>query len=82
MAVAKFSLTVSKSTGVCALKNPLVTLVTCFVDEFPVGTDSVFVDFLLVNRSCEHFRIQRVIFGISFVHDFGDGSGSVFSNSF
>ena len=51
----QFSLKVSKSTGVGALKNPLVTFGTSFVDEFPVGTDSVFVDFFRVKRGCEHF---------------------------
>jgi hypothetical protein len=43
--VAPFSLRVSKSTGVGAVKNPLVTIATCFVDDFPVATYSVSVDF-------------------------------------
>jgi hypothetical protein len=43
--VTQFSLTVSKSTGVGALKNPLVTFGTCFVHDFPVAIASVFVDF-------------------------------------
>jgi hypothetical protein len=45
MGVAQFSLTVSKSTGAGALKNPHVTFGTCFVDDFPGGTYSVYVDF-------------------------------------
>ena len=44
--------------GLGALKNPLVTFGTCFVDDFPVATDSVFVAFFWVNRGCEHFRIH------------------------
>jgi hypothetical protein len=41
-----------------ALKNPLVTFGTCFVDDFQGATDSLFVDFFWVNRGCEHFRIH------------------------
>jgi hypothetical protein len=35
--------------------NPGVTYGRCFVDDFRVGTDSVFVDLLLVKRGCERF---------------------------
>jgi hypothetical protein len=56
--VVQFSLTVSKSTGAGALKNPHVTFGTCFVHDFPGATDSIYVDFFLVNRGCEHFRIH------------------------
>jgi hypothetical protein len=45
MGVAQFSLTVSKSTGAGALKNPHVTFGNCFVDDFPGATYSVYVDF-------------------------------------
>jgi hypothetical protein len=37
-AMAEFSLTVSKSTGLGALKNPLVTFISYFIDDFPVAT--------------------------------------------
>ena len=38
--------------------NPGVTYGRCFVDDFRVGTDSVFVDLLLVKRGCERFWIH------------------------
>jgi hypothetical protein len=44
-AVAQFSFKVSKSTGAGALRNPHVTFGTCFVDDFPGATNSVYVDF-------------------------------------
>jgi hypothetical protein len=44
-AVAQFSLKVSKSTGAGAMRNPHVTFGTCFVDDFPGATYSVYVDF-------------------------------------
>jgi hypothetical protein len=43
-AVAQFSLTVSKSTGAGALKNPHVTFGKFFIDDFPGATSSVYVD--------------------------------------
>jgi len=43
--VAQFSLIVSKSTALGALRNPLVTFGTCVDNDFPVATDSVFVEF-------------------------------------
>jgi len=45
-----FSLTFSESTGLRALPNPRVTFGRHFGDDFPVGTDSIFVDFFYVNR--------------------------------
>jgi len=44
-AVAQFSFIVFKTTGAWrALTNPCVTFEKCFIDNFPVGTKSVFVD--------------------------------------
>jgi hypothetical protein len=43
-AVAQFSLTVSKSTGAGALKNPHVKFGKNFIDDFPSATSSVYVD--------------------------------------
>jgi len=40
------------------LPNPRVTFGICFGDDFPVSTDSVFVDFFLVNRGWQLFRIH------------------------
>jgi hypothetical protein len=31
--------------------NPRVTFGSCFVDDYPVGTDSVFVHFFKANRA-------------------------------
>jgi hypothetical protein len=58
--VAKFPFTVSKSTGLAALTNQGVTFGSCFVDDFAVGTDSVFIDRFLVNMGCEHFRFHTL----------------------
>jgi hypothetical protein len=44
--------------GLGALMNPNVTFAICFIDDFPVDTDSVFVDFFCVNRGCERWRIH------------------------
>jgi hypothetical protein len=44
--------------GLGALMNPRVTFGSCFVHDFRVRTDSVFVDFFFVNRACERFRIH------------------------
>jgi len=54
--VAQFSFTVSKSIRDGRVDEPHVTFGSCFVDDFPVGTHSVFVDLLWVNRSCERFQ--------------------------
>jgi hypothetical protein len=53
-----FSLTFLSQQGLQALPNPRVTFGRCFGDDFPVGYDSVFVDYFLVNRGCERFRIK------------------------
>jgi hypothetical protein len=42
-AVAQFALTVFKSTGLGALINPRDTFGSFFIDDFLVGTSSVFV---------------------------------------
>jgi hypothetical protein len=53
--------------GLGALMILAVTCGRCFVDDFPVGTDSIFVDLIRVNRGCERFRIHasplKAVFG-------------------
>jgi len=39
--------------GLRALSNPRVTFERCFGDDFWVGTDSVFIDLLWVNKGCK-----------------------------
>jgi hypothetical protein len=46
--------------GLGALTNQGVTFESCFIDDFEVGTDSVFVDLFLVNMGCEHFRFHTI----------------------
>jgi hypothetical protein len=51
-------LTISKSLGLGELTNQRITFGRCFVDDFPVGTDLVFIDFSLVSKGCERFRMH------------------------
>ena len=44
--------------GLRALLNPRVILGRCFGDDFPVATDSLFVDVFLANKGCELFLIH------------------------
>jgi len=44
--------------GLSPLPSPCVTFERRFGDDFPVGTDSVFIDFFWVNRGCHLFRIH------------------------
>jgi hypothetical protein len=65
-----FSLTFFESTGVRGLSNPRLTFGRSFGDDFPVGTDSVFVDFFWVNMGYGQFRIHASPFGSCFVYFF------------
>jgi len=44
--------------GLRALPNQRVTFGRCFGDDFPAGSDSVFVNFFWVKRGCERWWIQ------------------------
>jgi hypothetical protein len=57
-AATQISLTVSESTGLCALTNQCVTCESSFGGYFLVGSDLVFLDFFWVNSGCVGWRIH------------------------
>ena len=80
--VTQFSITVSKSPGAGNPDESARHLLNLFRWWFPSRHRLSFCCFFLSQQGLRAFPNPRVTFGIGFVHDFGDDSGSVFINSF
>jgi len=44
--------------GMAVIPNPRITFEKCFGDDFPADTDSVFIDFFLINKCWQLFWIH------------------------
>ena len=56
-AATKFSVTISSQQGLFAQMKPSVKWGSSFVDNFRVGSDSIFGDDFQVKSNCVHGRI-------------------------
>jgi len=78
----QFSLTFSKSTGAASTSESTRHLWKVFRWWFLSRQRTSFRWLFLSQQGQLVLTNPRVTFGISFVHDFGDGSGLVFINNF